>query len=77
MRLIATKENPVISLDGFRREFEYWSGRAFWRNETNHHYKTAHHPGGYYRAFDVASKKWYWKNGNGNNMAWDTVPLSI
>lgn len=78
MRLIATKaENPVVPLGGFAREFEYWSGRPFWRNEANHRHKMINHPAGYSRAFDVANKAWYWSDANGNNVAWDTVQLSI
>lgn len=77
IRLIATKaENPAVSLGGFTREFEYWSGRPFWRDEVDRH-KELNHPDGYYWMFDIASNQWYWNDGNGNFMALDTVPLSI
>ncbi|TEY68111.1 hypothetical protein BOTCAL_0122g00130 [Botryotinia calthae] len=43
---------PAVLLGGFTRELEYWSGWPFWRDANGH--KVANHPGGYYRAFDVA-----------------------
>ena len=83
MRLAAVASQHIpVSLNGWEREFRYWSGRPTWINEINRRVKELDHPDGYRRIFDTANRAWYWAHLNGapvqdanGTRVWDTVTV--
>lgn len=84
MRLSALISPQIdVSLNGWQRQFQYWSGRAYWIN-INSRAKELAHPDDLTRVFDESESRWYWKwtdNGaallyaNGDPM-WDTYMVA-
>lgn len=66
-------QRQPVSIGGFTREFEYWSGRPVWRNSANLREKHYNHPQGYHRLYNQGSRAWYWADEGNNFVSWDTI----
>jgi hypothetical protein len=62
LRRAQASSAPNVNIDGFTRQFTWWSGKPFWVNDA---YGTVHetHPNNYNRWFDRQTGAWFWKVG--------------